>query len=84
MYRGVCPGLDSGYDIQPTVLLGKNSMRVLQEEIFGPVIGVTTFKTEEEAVAIANDSLFSLGAGLWTRDMNRSYRVGRRIKAGRV
>ena len=76
--------LDSGYYVQPTILLGKNSMRVFQEEIFGPVIGVTTFKTEEEAVAIANDSLFSLGAGLWTRDMNRSYRVGRRIKAGRV
>jgi aldehyde dehydrogenase len=76
--------LDSGYYVQPTILLGKNSMRVFQEEIFGPVIGVTTFKTEEEAVAIANDSQFGLGAGLWTRDMNRAYRVGRNIQAGRV
>jgi aldehyde dehydrogenase len=76
--------LDSGYYIQPTILLGKNSMRVFQEEIFGPVIGVTTFKTEEEALQIANDTQFGLGAGLWTRDMNRSYRMGRRIQAGRV
>jgi aldehyde dehydrogenase len=76
--------LDSGYYIQPTILLGKNSMRVFQEEIFGPVIGVTTFKTEEEALQIANDTQFGLGAGLWTRDMNRSYRMGRSIQAGRV
>ena len=59
-------------------------MRVFQEEIFGPVIAVTTFKTEEEALAIANDTEFGLGAGLWTRDSNRAYRVGRKIQAGRV
>jgi len=76
--------LDSGYYIQPTILKGDNTMRVFQEEIFGPVIAVTTFKTEEEALAIANDSQFGLGAGLWTRDMNRSYRMGRGIEAGRV
>jgi aldehyde dehydrogenase len=76
--------LDSGYYVQPTILKGNNTMRVFQEEIFGPVIAVTTFKTEEEALAIANDSQFGLGAGLWTRDANRSYRVGRKIEAGRV
>lgn len=59
-------------------------MRVFQEEIFGPVVGVTTFKTEEEALAIANDTEFGLGAGVWTRDTNRAYRMGRSIQAGRV
>src|SRR3546814_18775374 len=59
-------------------------MRVFQEEIFGPVVGVTTFKDEAEALAIANDTEFGLGAGLWTRDINRAYRMGRAIKAGRV
>ena len=76
--------LGGGYYIQPTLLKGHNKMRVFQEEIFGPVVGVTTFKDEAEALAIANDSEFGLGAGLWTRDINRAYRMGRAIKAGRV
>ena len=77
-------GLDNGYYIQPTILKGTNDMRVFQEEIFGPVISVTTFKTEEEALAIANDTEFGLGAGVWSRDMNIAYRMGRGIEAGRV
>ncbi|BBB28049.1 aldehyde dehydrogenase family protein [Neptunomonas japonica] len=77
-------GLNNGYYIQPTLLKGNNSMRVFQEEIFGPVVSVTTFKDEAEALEIANDTEFGLGAGLWTRDMNRSYRMGRGIQAGRV
>jgi aldehyde dehydrogenase len=77
-------GFQSGYYIQPTLLKGNNSMRVFQEEIFGPVVAVTTFKDEAEALALANDSEFGLGAGVWTRDMNRSYRMGRGIQAGRV
>ncbi|WP_193073886.1 aldehyde dehydrogenase family protein [Pseudomonas sp. FME51] len=76
--------LSTGYYIQPTLLKGHNKMRVFQEEIFGPVVGVTTFKDEAEALAIANDTEFGLGAGLWTRDINRAYRMGRAIKAGRV
>ncbi|MBS7663108.1 aldehyde dehydrogenase [Pseudomonas lalucatii] len=76
--------LAGGYYIQPTLLKGNNQMRVFQEEIFGPVVGVTTFKDEAEALAIANDTEFGLGAGLWTRDINRAYRMGRGIKAGRV
>ena len=76
--------LADGYYIQPTLLKGHNKMRVFQEEIFGPVVGVTTFKDEAEALAIANDTEFGLGAGLWTRDINRAYRMGRGIKAGRV
>ena len=76
--------LEGGYYVQPTLLKGHNKMRVFQEEIFGPVVGVTTFKDEAEALAIANDSEFGLGAGLWTRDINRAYRMGRAIKAGRV
>lgn len=76
--------LASGYYIQPTLLKGNNSMRIFQEEIFGPVVGITTFKDEAEAIAIANDSIYGLGAGVWTRDINRAYRVGRAIKAGRV
>ncbi len=74
----------SGYYIQPTLMKGNNSMRVFQEEIFGPVVAVTTFKDEAEALAIANDTEFGLGAGVWTRDMNRAYRMGRGIQAGRV
>ena len=77
-------GLNQGYYIQPTLIKGHNKMRVFQEEIFGPVVSVTTFKDEAEALAIANDSEFGLGAGLWTRDMNRAYRMGRGIEAGRV
>ncbi len=76
--------LATGYYIQPTLLKGNNKMRVFQEEIFGPVIGVTTFKDEAEALAMANDTEFGLGAGVWTRDINRAYRMGRGIKAGRV
>jgi aldehyde dehydrogenase len=66
------------------MLLGKNSMRTFQEEIFGPVAAVTTFKDEEEAIAIANDTEFGLGAGVWSRDGSRAYRVGRGVEAGRV
>jgi aldehyde dehydrogenase len=76
--------LGSGYYIQPTILKGNNSMRVFQEEIFGPVISVTTFKDAEEALAIANDSAFGLGAGVWTRDANLAHRMGRGIESGRV
>ncbi|PSL14934.1 aldehyde dehydrogenase [Marinobacterium halophilum] len=77
-------GFETGYYIQPTLLKGTNDMRVFQEEIFGPVVSVTTFKDEAEALAIANDTEFGLGAGVWSRDMNRSYRMGRGIQAGRV
>ena len=73
-----------GYYFQPTVLKGHNKMRVFQEEIFGPVLAVTTFKDDDEALAIANDTLYGLGAGVWTRDGTRAYRMGRAIKAGRV
>ncbi|EEW06636.1 Aldehyde dehydrogenase [Vibrio mimicus VM603] len=73
-----------GYYTQPTIFKGNNSMRVFQEEIFGPVISVTTFKDEAEAIRVANDTEYGLGAGLWTRDVNRAYRVGRAIQAGRV
>ena len=73
-----------GYFYQPTVLKGHNKMRVFQEEIFGPVLAVTTFRDEAEAIEIANDTLYGLGAGVWTRDGDRAFRVGRAIKAGRV
>src|SRR5664279_2094175 len=73
-----------GYYFQPTVLKGDNKMRVFQEEIFGPVLAVTTFTDDADALAIANDTLYGLGAGVWTRDGNRAYRMGRAIKAGRV
>ena len=76
--------LAGGYYFQPTVLKGTNRMRVFQEEIFGPVLAATTFSDDAEALAIANDSLYGLGAGVWTRDGNRAYRMGRAIKAGRV
>ena len=76
--------LQNGFYLQPTLITGNNSMRFFREEIFGPVIGVTTFKDEAEALALANDTEFGLGAGLWTRDINRAYRMGRAIKAGRV
>ncbi|GAB6262281.1 acetaldehyde dehydrogenase ExaC [Photobacterium sp. R1] len=74
----------SGYYIAPTMLKGHNKMRVFQEEIFGPVIAITTFKDEAEALAIANDTEYGLGAGVWTRDANRAYRMGRQIEAGRI
>jgi aldehyde dehydrogenase len=73
-----------GYYFQPTVLKGDNAMRVFQEEIFGPVLAVTTFKDEAEALRIANDTLYGLGAGVWTRDTSRAFRMGRAIQAGRV
>ncbi|MDR3504720.1 MAG: aldehyde dehydrogenase family protein [Acidocella sp.] len=76
--------LSDGYYIQPTVFRGNNKMRIFQEEIFGPVLSVTTFKTEEEVLHAANDTLYGLGAGVWSRDGNRAYRMGRGIKAGRV
>jgi len=76
--------LESGYYMQPTVFRGHNRMRIFQEEIFGPVVSVTTFKTEADALEIANDTLYGLGAGLWTRDVNRCHRLGRGIQAGRV
>ena len=76
--------LENGYYIQPTIFKGHNKMRIFQEEIFGPVVAVTTFKTTEEAIAIANDTLYGLGAGVWTRDAHELYQVPRAIKAGRV
>jgi aldehyde dehydrogenase len=76
--------LAGGYYFEPTVLKGDNSMRVFQEEIFGPVLAVTTFTDEADAIRIANDTLYGLGAGVWTRDGNRAYRMGRAIQAGRV
>ncbi|MCL1067818.1 aldehyde dehydrogenase [Shewanella olleyana] len=76
--------LGTGYYIQPTLLKGTNDMRVFQEEIFGPVISLTTFKDEAEALEMANNSDFGLGAGVWTRDTNLAYRMGRKIQAGRV
>jgi aldehyde dehydrogenase len=77
-------GLGEGYYIKPTVLEGNNKMRVFQEEIFGPVVCVTSFKDEEEAIEIANDTLYGLGAGFWSRDAHQLYRIPRAIKAGRV
>jgi aldehyde dehydrogenase len=76
--------LEGGYYVQPTVFKGHNRMRIFQEEIFGPVVSVATFKTDEEALVIANDTLYGLGAGIWSRDANRCYRFGRAIQAGRV
>jgi aldehyde dehydrogenase len=76
--------LAGGYYIQPTLFKGNNQMRIFREEIFGPVLAVTTFRTEEEALAIANDTPYGLGAGVWTRDGARAYRMGRGIQAGRV
>lgn len=77
-------GLEKGYYIEPTIFKGHNKMRVFQEEIFGPVVSVTTFKDAEEAIEVANDTLYGLGAGLWTRDAHEIYQLPRAIKAGRV
>lgn len=77
-------GLSGGYYIQPTILKGNNKMRVFQEEIFGPVVCVTTFKDEAEALEIANDTLYGLGAGVWTRDTHQAYQIARKVEAGRV
>jgi len=76
--------LAHGHYVEPTVFRGHNKMRIFQEEIFGPVLCVTTFRDEAEALAIANDTLYGLGAGVWSRDANRCYRLGRKIQAGRV
>jgi aldehyde dehydrogenase len=76
--------LAGGFYVKPTVFKGHNKMRIFQEEIFGPVLATTTFKTQEEALAIANDTVFGLGAGVWSRDINTCYRFGRAIQAGRV
>ena len=76
--------IKDGYYIQPTVLKGKNDMRVFQEEIFGPVVSLTTFKTVEEAIELANDTAYGLGAGVWSRDAHELYQVPRAIQAGRV
>ncbi len=76
--------LTEGYYVQPTILEGHNKMRVFQEEIFGPVVSVTKFKDDADALSIANDTLYGLGAGVWTRDGNRAYRFGRAVQAGRV
>ncbi len=77
-------GLEGGYYIKPTILKGNNKMRVFQEEIFGPVVCVTTFKDEAEAIEIANDTNYGLGAGIWKRYMKQAYQISRAIKAGRV
>jgi aldehyde dehydrogenase len=83
--RAELPGdLAGGYYVQPTIFEGSNSMRVFQEEIFGPVVSVTSFAEYADAIKIANDTLYGLGAGVWTRDLNLAYRAGRAIKAGRV
>lgn len=83
-FKTVNSGLEEGYYIEPTIFKGHNKMRVFQEEIFGPVTSVTTFKTTEEAIAIANDTMYGLGAGVWTRDAHELYQVPRAIQAGRV
>lgn len=77
-------GLSGGFYIKPTILKGNNKMRVFQEEIFGPVVCVTTFKDEAEALEIANDTLYGLGAGVWTRDTHQAYQISRKVEAGRV
>ncbi len=73
-----------GYYIEPTIFKGTNDMRIFQEEIFGPVVAVTTFDSTDEALKLANDTIYGLGAGVWSRDGNTAYRLGRGIKAGRV
>jgi aldehyde dehydrogenase len=83
--RSHLPGdLADGYYVQPTIFEGDNSMRIFQEEIFGPVVSVTRFDSQDEAMKIANDTLYGLGAGVWSRDINTAYRFGRGIQAGRV
>jgi aldehyde dehydrogenase len=76
--------LSGGYYVQPTVFEGDNAMRIFQEEIFGPVVAVTQFDDYDDAIRIANDTLYGLGAAVWTRDVNTAYRAGRAIQAGRV
>ena len=76
--------LSDGYYVAPTIFEGKNTMRIFQEEIFGPVVSVTSFRDFDDAMHIANDTLYGLGAGVWSRDTNTAYRAGRTIQAGRV
>ena len=76
--------LEGGFYVTPTVFEGHNKMRIFQEEIFGPVLSLTKFRDDEDAMSIANDTLYGLGAGIWTRDTNRAYRFGRGLQAGRV
>jgi aldehyde dehydrogenase len=76
--------ITGGYYVQPTILKGHNKMRIFQEEIFGPVVALATFKDEAEALAIGNDTLYGLGSGVWTRNINVAYRMGRGLQAGRV
>jgi aldehyde dehydrogenase len=82
--RRTMPGLEDGFYVEPTVFEGNNQMRVFQEEIFGPVVSVTTFRDAEHALQIANDTPYGLGAGVWSRDADTAYRLGRGIQAGRV
>ncbi len=83
--RNILEGdLSEGYYVKPTVFKGKNNMRIFQEEIFGPVVSVTTFNDDSEALSIANDTLYGLGAGVWSRDIHTAYKFGRGIEAGRV
>ena len=83
-HRAKVANYENGYYVEPTVFEGHNKMRVFQEEIFGPVVSVTKFKNREEALQIANDTLYGLGAGLWTRNVHNAYEMARQIKAGRV
>ena len=76
--------LSEGYYVEPTIFEGSNNMRIFQEEIFGPVVSVTSFDDPDDALKLANDTLYGLGAGLWSRDVNTAYRMGRGIQAGRV
>jgi aldehyde dehydrogenase len=83
--RAELPGdLAGGYYVQPTIFKGHNKMRIFQEEIFGPVVSATSFKDFDDAISIANDTLYGLGAGVWSRDGHTAYRAGRAIQAGRV
>jgi aldehyde dehydrogenase len=83
--RALLPGaLQGGYYVEPTVLVGKNAMRVFQEEIFGPVVSCAPFDGYDDAIRIANDTLYGLGAGVWTRDAHTAFRAARAIQAGRV
>jgi aldehyde dehydrogenase len=86
VHMGVAADLNAtiGYYVQPTIFAGGNAMRVFQEEIFGPVVSVTSFTDYDDAIRIANDTLYGLGAGVWSRNGNVAYRAGRDIKAGRV
>jgi len=76
--------LNGGYYVQPTIFEGRNDMRVFQEEIFGPVLSVASFTDHADAISLANDTLYGLGAGVWSRNGNTAYRAGRDIQAGRV